>query len=305
VPADAASEAERPLESDNLFDADLQESPWEFNARLRREALVGRDSNTGIDLISSFDLSIEVLENWELVSNRFGLAMGADQMPPEVAEVAKAGRPPVDTLPTADPPEQTRFRSLVDKAFSLRQVKALEPRREQISSRRIDGFIDDGHVELRARFAVPLPLTIIDEQLDVPPEDLVTFKKWSDGFVAQLSEMVSKDRAIEAAREIPEGSMRLVRFASADRDERIFPDADRFDVERENASEQIAFGYGIHFCLGAGSPPGSCRSSSVPSRRGSRTRASRRAPRRSTTARISSCAVSMRSTSTSIRSEYA
>jgi len=45
--------------------------------------------------------------------------------------------------------------------------------------------------------------------------------------------------------------MVLVRFASANRDEERFPDPDRFDIERANASEQIAFGHGIHFCLGA------------------------------------------------------
>jgi cytochrome P450 len=144
--ADAAPDTERPLESYNLFDAELQESPWEFNARLRREAPVWRDPNTGIFLISSFDLCMEALKNWEVFSNRFGLAMGAAQMPPEVAEVAKEGWPPVDTMLTADPPEQKRFRSLVNKAFSLRRVRALEPRMQEISNQLIDGFIGDGHV---------------------------------------------------------------------------------------------------------------------------------------------------------------
>ena len=51
--------------------------------------------------------------------------------------------------------------------------------------------------------------------------------------------------------EIPEGSMVLIRYASANRDESVFPDPDRFDVERTNAAAQIAFGVGIHFCLRA------------------------------------------------------
>ena len=50
---------------------------------------------------------------------------------------------------------------------------------------------------------------------------------------------------------IPAGSMLLLRFASANRDETHFPDPDRFDVRRANASEHLAFGHGIHFCLGA------------------------------------------------------
>ena len=45
--------------------------------------------------------------------------------------------------------------------------------------------------------------------------------------------------------------MVMIRYAAANRDESVFPDPDRFDVERENASAQIAFGFGIHYCLGA------------------------------------------------------
>lgn len=50
---------------------------------------------------------------------------------------------------------------------------------------------------------------------------------------------------------IPKGSMLMVRFASADRDEAVFEDPDSFDIERENAGDNLAFGQGVHFCVGA------------------------------------------------------
>lgn len=51
-------------------------------------------------------------------------------------------------------------------------------------------------------------------------------------------------------RVVPEGSVMLLLSASANRDERKFPDADRFDIHRK-IDHHVAFGYGIHFCLGA------------------------------------------------------
>ncbi len=49
---------------------------------------------------------------------------------------------------------------------------------------------------------------------------------------------------------IPEGSAMVLLNGSANRDERHFPDGDRFDIHRE-AGHHLSFGYGLHFCLGA------------------------------------------------------
>jgi cytochrome P450 len=49
---------------------------------------------------------------------------------------------------------------------------------------------------------------------------------------------------------LPKGAFLMVLFASANRDERQFPDPDRFDIDRKSR-EHVAFGHGIHFCLGA------------------------------------------------------
>jgi cytochrome P450 len=51
--------------------------------------------------------------------------------------------------------------------------------------------------------------------------------------------------------EIPEGSMVMVRYEAANRDECVFSDPEKMDVLRSNAKDHLAFGQGIHFCLGA------------------------------------------------------
>jgi len=49
---------------------------------------------------------------------------------------------------------------------------------------------------------------------------------------------------------VREGSIMVLLNGSANRDERVFPDADRYDIHR-TISHHLSFGYGIHFCLGA------------------------------------------------------
>ena len=191
----------------NPFDPEVQAQPWEYNDRLVAEAPVHREANTGLILVSSHAHVSEVLSDHETFSNRFMLMMGGGKkakVPDAVAEVMKEGFPPVDTMLTADPPEQRRFRSLVNKGFSLRRVSALAPRIEALATELIDGFARDGRAELRSQFAVPLPLTVISEQLGVAREDLALFKKWSDGFVAQLSGMASPEEQVKAWKLIVE-----------------------------------------------------------------------------------------------------
>jgi cytochrome P450 len=51
--------------------------------------------------------------------------------------------------------------------------------------------------------------------------------------------------------QLRQGDLVLLRYGSGNRDEAQFPGADRFDVERENARSHLAFGAGIHTCIGA------------------------------------------------------
>jgi cytochrome P450 len=50
---------------------------------------------------------------------------------------------------------------------------------------------------------------------------------------------------------IPKGSLCNVRYGAANRDETQFPHGDRFDLDRDNANQHLAFGAGAHFCPGA------------------------------------------------------
>jgi cytochrome P450 len=51
--------------------------------------------------------------------------------------------------------------------------------------------------------------------------------------------------------ELPEGAKLFLWLAAAGRDGDVFPEPDRFDPERDNARRTLAFGRGIHFCIGS------------------------------------------------------
>ena len=70
-----------------------------------------------------------------------------------------------------DPPDHTRLRALVNRAFTPRRVRDLEPRIEAIAHDTIDSFIAEGSVELMNQFAYPFPAQVICELIGVPPDE--------------------------------------------------------------------------------------------------------------------------------------
>ena len=76
-------------------------------------------------------------------------------------------------------------------------------------------------------------------------EELLRF----DSPVQGLSRTLTRDVSIHGTT-MPAGDTVLLLFGSANRDERVFPAADRFDIDR-GPERHLAFGRGIHFCLGA------------------------------------------------------
>jgi cytochrome P450 len=78
-----------------------------------------------------------------------------------------------------DPPDHTRLRRLVSKAFTPRRVADFEPRVQQLTDRLIDGFARRGSADLIHEFAFPLPIYAICDLLGVPAEDQDDFRDWA------------------------------------------------------------------------------------------------------------------------------
>lgn len=78
-----------------------------------------------------------------------------------------------------DPPDHTRLRGLVVKAFTARRVEDMRPRIQEVVDQTIDAVIDHGHMDLIEDFAFRLPVTIICDMLGIPEEHREMFYKGS------------------------------------------------------------------------------------------------------------------------------
>src|SRR5438874_2074624 len=74
-----------------------------------------------------------------------------------------------------DPPDHTRLRGLVVKAFTARRVEDMRPRIQEIVEQTIDAVIDRGHMDLIEDFAFRLPVTIICDMLGIPEDHREVF----------------------------------------------------------------------------------------------------------------------------------
>ena len=125
--------------------------------------------------------------------NRF--AQLANAMQEEVGPLGRA-----TTMLSADPPEHTRLRNLVSKAFTMRMVEAMRPHIQEITDELLDAVDSSSSFDLIHDLAYPLPVIVIAEMLGVPPEDRDEFKRWSDDLAATLGGPFVAPDVLERAR---------------------------------------------------------------------------------------------------------
>ena len=86
----------------------------------------------------------------------------------------------MDWLVFRDPPDHTRLRKLVSRAFTPRAVESWRSRANQVVDQTLRELADKSSVDLITDFAYPIPAVVIAEIMGVPPNDRDTFKEWSD-----------------------------------------------------------------------------------------------------------------------------
>ncbi len=149
------------IESPDFASPRFRANPYPFYARLRAEAPVFRTKLAfwlPVWLVTRYDDVLTVLKDKRFSKDFF-------------SRIPFMPRPFYRILVNLDPPDHTRLRTLVSKAFTPRVV---EPQREHIQAvcdELLDSAAVNGCMDLVRDLALPLPLTIIADLMGIPPPD--------------------------------------------------------------------------------------------------------------------------------------
>jgi cytochrome P450 len=185
-------------------DPSFIECPYERYAQLHHRASVFTIPGVGAGVLGYDNLVGLSTDNDNLSRQVSGqmARLGVGDNPPsaEVLELRGQMHPEVPALFTADPPEHTLHRRLVNQAFLPRRVHTMRPQLAALAHELIDGFIDDNEVDFIERFAVPFPLGMITGMLGVQRGDMAMVKRWTNEMLAGVSDILSEERRLEVTR---------------------------------------------------------------------------------------------------------
>ncbi|MGK3994949.1 cytochrome P450 [Sorangium sp. So ce1024] len=340
----------------NLISPELRANPYPHYAELRRSAPVCQVDPGGLWAVSRYDDVAFVLKNTDLFSAQGGRV---SVLPPWLDR-----NPMADSLLLMDPPQHTKTRALVSRAFSTRVIPRVEPVLRAVTREFVERLTPGRELDFYAELGMPIPAAAIADLLGLDPALRANFQRWTADFVATaaatpemrpgirativeleqyLLEVIAARRAAprddlvsdllaaridgvaltepelvsflflllaagfettthlltaaltllidhpevytriradpalipafleevlrfeppgqiamrQAKRDVeirgvtvPAGAFVAAIIGSANRDEEVFPDPDRFDIDRER-QVGLSFGHGAHFCIGA------------------------------------------------------
>ncbi|MDP3139524.1 MAG: cytochrome P450 [Burkholderiaceae bacterium] len=192
--------ATRCVDDYSFMDPAIQDNPFEFYELLQKERPVYKMPETGFYVVTRYEDVRRVVSDPKTFSNDLvrEKEFQGDRYKIHADVLAKGGWPLMQTLQRTDPPVHGRYRRLLDKIFTPRQVQELKPRIDGIVNKLIDGFIDKGECEFVHDFALMLPGLLIAEQIGLD-DDILTFKRWVDAMFATGMLILSEDEIRKAA----------------------------------------------------------------------------------------------------------
>lgn len=166
----------QPIRGSELARARFKANPYPFYTRMRAEAPV-------------FPISTPFTRAW--LVTRYGdvVTMLRDErlskdVSPKMRWLPRFAMPLTHHMLNRDPPDHTRLRALVSKAFTSRRVEELRNRVQNVCDELLDAVADGPPFDLLQRYALAIPLTIIGDLLGIPKADRHRFHVLTRGSLA-------------------------------------------------------------------------------------------------------------------------
>lgn len=191
------------------FSAAAVQDPYPHYLRLREDSPVAWLPDLNAWFVARYDDVTRVLHDPVAFSSAEGMGSLVS---------GKVGRQRVDAremlgidlrqmriLIASDPPEHTRLRRLLSRAFTPRTIGDLEPHLRAICAQLVDSLVDaaeDGTADLVEHVAVPFPVIVIAELLGIPSEMRHDFKRWSNALVGTLGGQANPVDSLPALAEM-------------------------------------------------------------------------------------------------------
>jgi cytochrome P450 len=169
----------------NILSPEFKANPFPLLARLRAEQPLCRitlPDKTPVWLVTRYEDVKTLLTDERFAKSRYN-ALTPEQLRKQ-PWVPPMFRPLESTMVDLDPPDHTRLRQFVYKAFTPRLIEQMRERVQTLANELLDAVTRKAEMDLIREYALPLPMTIITEILGVPTQDRDKFHKWSKVIVA-------------------------------------------------------------------------------------------------------------------------
>ena len=201
TPQDTPSTELAPIQF-NPFVPEFRENPYLFYDQLREGDPVHWAEGFGFWVISRYADCVTMLRNshgstnprdWERY-NDYVASLGGEGAASDMQS---------KWMLLKNPPDHTRLRKLVTKAFTPRVVEGMRPHIQNIVDDLLDQVQAKGHFDIIGDLAFPLPVIVIAELIGVPVEDRDQFKEWTGALARSLDPVVTPE-IVEAANSATE-----------------------------------------------------------------------------------------------------
>jgi len=228
----ALAEAFNPLKDEFI------QNPYPIYAKLREHDPVHWSERTHSWLITRYDDVDSMLKNLTFGKRlqekaAEGMEMWKD---PEFAVLLQSR---LDWMLNQDPPDHTRLRNLVNKAFTPKTVEGLRPHVQEIANALLDKVQGKKEMELVEEYSFPLPVTVIAEMLGVPASDRDKFRQWTHRMAVTFNLSGSKDSMRDAQKATVE-FMDYLRPLVEDRRKNPKPDLITGLVQAEEEGQKLS-----------------------------------------------------------------